>query len=257
MYGLSRFGEYPQVIADELEDLIAAIRNVFYKEHNEDGSHIISVPSSLVPVGSITMWSGASAPEKWLLCDGTQVSRVTYKSLFDICGTTYGIGDGSTTFNLPDMRQKFPLGKAASGTGNTLGATGGDIDHTHGGGAHTHSFSYSATTSTDGSHSHSGSISSAGAHTHATGSHKHAISSAGSATSGVDINVREQQTQTDIFDDAGTSENGSHTHDATIGTEGAHSHSVSGSGTTGSASASLTASNPPFVVVNYIIHSGV
>lgn len=91
-----------------------------------------------VPSGAILMYGAAAAPTGWLLCDGTPVSRTTYAALFTAISTTYGAGDGSTTFNLPDLRQRFPLGKAASGTGNTLGGTGGAIDHTHTSAAHTH-----------------------------------------------------------------------------------------------------------------------
>jgi microcystin-dependent protein len=59
------------------------------------------------------------------------VSRSTYAALFAAIGIAYGAGNGTTTFNLPDLRQRFPLGKAASGTGATLGGTGGAIDHIH------------------------------------------------------------------------------------------------------------------------------
>jgi microcystin-dependent protein len=83
------------------------------------------------PTGSISGYAAATAPDGWLLCDGTAVSRSTFAALFAVIGTTYGVGDGSTTFNLPDLRQRFPLGKAAAGTGATLGDTGGDIDHVH------------------------------------------------------------------------------------------------------------------------------
>ena len=83
------------------------------------------------PVGGMAMWLTATPPTGWLICDGTAVSRITYADLFAVLGTAFGIGDGSTTFNLPDMRQRFPLGKAASGTGATLGGTGGTIDHVH------------------------------------------------------------------------------------------------------------------------------
>lgn len=85
-----------------------------------------------VETGTITAYGGTSAPTGWLLCDGSAVSRSTEAALFAVIGTAYGIGDGSTTFNLPDYRQRFPMGKADSGTGATLGGTGGDIDHVHG-----------------------------------------------------------------------------------------------------------------------------
>lgn len=109
-----------------------------------------------VPAGGILMWGGAAAPTGWLLCDGTAVSRTTYADIFAAISTTYGVGNGSTTFNLPDMRQRFPLGKAASGTGSTLGATGGAIDHTHTVPAHYHGMGTGATlnVTSSGSHSH-------------------------------------------------------------------------------------------------------
>ena len=64
----------------------------------------------LVPTGAILPYGGASAPSNFLLCDGTEVSRATYSSLFTILSTTYGVGDGSTTFALPNMRSSFPVG---------------------------------------------------------------------------------------------------------------------------------------------------
>ncbi len=81
--------------------------------------------------GTVSIYAAASAPVGYLLCNGAAISRTTYKDLFDIIGTTFGTGDGSTTYNIPDLRQRFPLGVASSGTGNALGATGGNIDHTH------------------------------------------------------------------------------------------------------------------------------
>lgn len=84
-----------------------------------------------VEAGTIVMTGRTTAPTGWLLCNGSAVSRSTYAGLFAAIGTAYGTGDGSTTFNVPDMRQRFPLGKANSGTGATLGGTGGAIDHTH------------------------------------------------------------------------------------------------------------------------------
>lgn len=89
-------------------------------------------PIAIVPSGALLPYGGAASPSAdWLLCDGSAVSRTTYAVLFAIIGTAYGAGDGSTTFNLPDLRQRFPMGKAITGTGNVLGVTGGTIDHIH------------------------------------------------------------------------------------------------------------------------------
>lgn len=90
------------------------------------------------PVGTVEMQAGGAIPPGWLLCNGQAVSRTTYAALYAYLGDTWGAGDGSTTFNVPDLRQKFPLGVAASGTGNALGATGGSIDHRHTGPSHAH-----------------------------------------------------------------------------------------------------------------------
>jgi hypothetical protein len=57
----------------------------------------------LVPAGTIVAWAGATAPSGYLICDGSNISRATYAAVFAICGTTYGVGDGSTTFNIPNL----------------------------------------------------------------------------------------------------------------------------------------------------------
>ena len=70
-------------------------------------------------IGSIKTFAGTTPPEGTLLCDGSAVSRDTYSDLFDVIGTTWGEGDGSTTFNLPDMRGKWLMGadeERAAGT---------------------------------------------------------------------------------------------------------------------------------------------
>lgn len=79
--------------------------------------------SAAVPIGSMMMWSTATAPAQWLLCDGTAVSRNLYAALFSVIGTTYGSGDGSTTFNVPNMAGRVPRG--VDGGTYTLAATGG------------------------------------------------------------------------------------------------------------------------------------
>jgi microcystin-dependent protein len=92
--------------------------------------HWLHVNKGINPIGTMTMFLGATEPANWLLCQGQSLLRADYPLLFAVLGTTYGSAD-STHFTLPDMRQKFPLGKGASGTGSTLGATGGVLDHHH------------------------------------------------------------------------------------------------------------------------------
>lgn len=95
-------------------------------------------PADSVQTGTIAMFGSVTPPANWLLCNGALVSRATYAALFAIVGTSFGAGDGSTTFQLPDFRGRFALGVATAGTGSTLGGTGGAIDHTHTGPSHTH-----------------------------------------------------------------------------------------------------------------------
>jgi len=88
----------------------------------------------LIPTGAMLPYCGSSAPTSWLICDGTAVSRTTYATLFSIIGTTYGAGDGSTTFNLPDSRGRTIVAPDSSAgrvsTNNTLGASSGSETHT-------------------------------------------------------------------------------------------------------------------------------
>ena len=65
-----------------------------------------------LPPGLISLFGGTTAPNGWLMCDGSAVSRTTYAALFDVLGTSYGAGDGSTTFNLPNFSDKVPQGNS-------------------------------------------------------------------------------------------------------------------------------------------------
>ena len=71
--------------------------------------------ADLVPVGGILWYAKDGIPDGYLKCDGSVISRVDYKSLFDVIGTVFGTGDGSTTFALPDWRAKFSRGSGQSG----------------------------------------------------------------------------------------------------------------------------------------------
>lgn len=104
--------------------------------------------ANLCPIGVIQDFAGSSAPIGWFLCYGEAVSRTSYPELFAVIGTTFGIGDGATTYNLPDLRGAVAVGKDDMGgtpankitnavcgiTGTTLGASGGNQNvhqHTH------------------------------------------------------------------------------------------------------------------------------
>jgi microcystin-dependent protein len=87
--------------------------------------------SGTPPTGSMVAWGTDSAPTGWLLCDGTAVSRTTYAALFSIISTTYGVGDNSTTFNLPNIKGKVIVGKDSAQTEfDALAKTGGAKTHT-------------------------------------------------------------------------------------------------------------------------------
>jgi microcystin-dependent protein len=78
------------------------------------------------PTGTIVMFGGATAPTNWHLCDGSAISRTTFSALFAVIGTTFGVGDGSTTFNVPNMGSRYPRQDTAH-----LGSTGGADTHDH------------------------------------------------------------------------------------------------------------------------------
>lgn len=78
---------------------------------------------ALVPAGTMSPYGGSAAPEGWLLCDGSAVSRTSYPDLFTAIGTTYGVGDGATTFNLPNLTGKYLKGGAPGSSGGANSVT--------------------------------------------------------------------------------------------------------------------------------------
>lgn len=87
--------------------------------------------AQVMPSGVIFDYAGSSVPTGWLVCDGSAVSRTTYANLFTAIGATWGAGDGSTTFNVPDLRGRAAIGSGqGSGlTNRTLAGTGGEETH--------------------------------------------------------------------------------------------------------------------------------
>lgn len=144
-----------------------------------------------VPAGTVVAYAGSSAPTGWLVCNGAAVSRTTYAALFAAIGTAFGAGDGSTTFNLPDLRGEFVRGWDA-GRGVDPGRVFG-----------------SAQASQNLAHTHTGSTDTAGAHTHTTGQSL-------TGTGNVIFTVSEGGSGIT----ATTSSAGAHSHTVTIGSSG-------------------------------------
>ena len=84
----------------------------------------------VIPVGAVIDFAAASLPAHYLLCNGAAISRTTYALLFSIIGTTWGVGDGSTTFNLPNLADQVIAGAGGSLFGGAVGASGGSATHT-------------------------------------------------------------------------------------------------------------------------------
>lgn len=182
------------------------------------------------PCGSIMPFAGATIPAGWLLCDGSAVSRTTYSSLYAALGgisSPWGQGNGSTTFNLPDLRTRVPVGKNSSGQFGSLGAIGGaetmSLAEAHMA-AHTHTFS--GTTSYNGDHNHAPPI---------------AVVYGGNAS-----------TYRSLFaTNSGFWSGGDWNNAVTTG--GGHTHTYSGTTSTGSGSGAAFGIVQPYAVVNYII----
>lgn len=177
--------------------------------------------------GEIKMWPTAVAPNGYLLCNGQAVSRTAYAALFSIIGTTFGSGDGTTTFNLPNYVNRMPIG---AGDLYPVATTGGSKDAIVV--AHTHTLT--GTTTSNGT---SISINGVGDHTHyyeRAGSPQ----APGSGGSGVSYN-----------NGATTGGGGAHTHSINDPT---HAHTLTGT-TNSTGSSGANANIPPFLGISFII----
>ena len=206
------------------------------------------------PKGMITPFGGSSAsvPTGWFLCDGSAVSRTTYSALFAVIGTTYGTGDNTTTFNLPDLLGRVPMG-AGSGTGLTARTLGTELgsesttltsahipqhDHTYN---ISHDHGGFDTVGGEGNHAHdlNGSSSGTNAHDHGAGSWEEtAAQGIGEATAVASIIS------------GGARAAGAHNHNIDVPN---YSVGNATSGQYGTASPTAVTAVQPSTVVNFII----
>lgn len=102
------------------------------EEITENSEKINYLENNLIPIGSVIPFAGSVVPNKWLICDGTPISRELYADLYSVIGVLYGVGDGATTFNLPNLLGKIPVGFSDQDNDfNTIGKTGGEKEHHH------------------------------------------------------------------------------------------------------------------------------
>lgn len=231
------------------------------------------------PVGVVLPYAGSSAPTGYLLCNGASVSRTTYSALFGIVSTTYGSVDGST-FNVPNLQDRVPVGKNATGTFATLGGTGGAetvaltiaelASHAHTTPALSGTFTSNPATvahthTTNIGHDHAHTITAnQGSHTHATALVPTAYTTQRTASAGTGgaLVASSGTVDTDATDPAITISGGitalpttNVTSSAATSTSHSHDTAVSFAAGTSGTNGSGTAHNnlQPYIVLNYII----
>jgi hypothetical protein len=224
-------------------------------------------------VGRVTWNAGATLPPRHLLCAGQAVSRTVYSALFASLQTSHGPGDGTSTFNLPDLRGRVPAGLDNMGgtdanrmsvigaARNTLGGVGGSQNIQ----AHSHSL-------TDPGHGHGGSAGGAGHHSHTgytdfQGDHQHGTGGQGGQGGGISSGTSWGNSNNYILSGGGTdqffsSTAGNHQHNIQTYGAGDHTHSIfvspSTTGITIASHGSGTSENiPPVAFGNYVIFTGV
>lgn len=235
--------------------------------------------SASSPPGAITMFGGATAPTGHLLCDGSAVSRSTYSTLFGVIGTTYGVGDNSTTFNLPNLKGRIPVGLDPADTWfDQRGETGGFKEvtltasempvHTHIQNSHNHTQNSHTHTNANHNHTQAGHDHTQNAHNHGpgilsgfmtygtvgrtrvpTGSATDRIAITATATTelGITLTVTSDATQNSVTATA-TNVAAAITNDSTTPTNVATTPTNQNAGS-GAAHTNM----PPYIVLNYII----
>ena len=113
----------PTTVADAISGTVDLTFNLPADDNYLQSDQPVPVellPAAAISAGAVIAWAAATGPDGWKLCDGAAISRTDYADLFDVIGVEYGEGDTTTTFNLPDLRGRFPLGV------NSAGVSGAD-----------------------------------------------------------------------------------------------------------------------------------
>jgi microcystin-dependent protein len=222
----------------DMDDLPPKPRDLIENRDQELELYLNNLPApTAAPTGAMTAFAGSAAPSGWLLCDGSSVSTATYATLFAVIGYTYG-GSGSS-FNLPNLKGRVPVGRDTAQTEfDSLAETGGAKTVTLSTSEMPNHDHYGQTLAT--THTHTAS-------TNTTGSHQHLTRDFPNDTkviaAGTDVFYR-------VGQDAYTQAAGDHSHTVTVNNESAHVHAIYSEGG-GGAHNNLQ----PYLVVNWIIKS--
>lgn len=219
------------------------------------------------PTGSIICYAGHSAPDGWLICDGSQVLKSIYSDLYNIIGNTYGNASDLNYFVLPNLKEKVPVGKS-NVTNFNLGNTGGSKTVTLSVNQ-LPSHNHTGTTVSDGSHTHTGTSDSAGTHNHSASDsgHTHTYADAyfaenlgqggnnnygtsGGTDSDNNFIYRSGPVTNIGYANITVNSNGDHTHTFTTGSHNGHTHTFT-TDSTGSGNA-INVVNP-YIALNYLI----
>ena len=208
-----------------------------------EGARInLGLGTFLVPTGSLIMWPSSVIPTDWKLCNGDAISRTTFATLYSLIGTTFGVGDGTTTFNLPNYKNRMPYGADTV----AIGATGGSanaivVSHNHGGvtGGQSVSHNHGVNGTTGGQSVN---------HTHTPNGGGNFIVNGVGAISGFDSGGLYPPTDA-IGTTGDNSVDHTHTFTTTTGNQSVdHTHSIATDGASGT-----NANLPPYLGINFII----
>jgi len=205
---------------------ILSVPYALYSQETSEHTHT----DLKIPVGIIMPFAGTNAPQGYLLCDGSNVSRTTYPALFTEIGTNYGLGDGTSTFTLPDLRGRIPVGLDPEQSNfEKLGKTGGEAEHI---------------LSADELPSHNHHVDPPYANTAANGTHQHSYNDR--------YNTSEKS---DDADDRWVGSDGTTNVSRWTGSAGSHTHGIDIPGFSSNNTGGDHAHNnlQPYIVINYVI----